>query len=400
MKLLNISHRVPYPLKDGGAIMIYNFLKGYKKLGIETHFVGIAAKKHQINLIHARAKLEKLAKVYFFKLDTDVKLWGALIHLINRKSYNITRFYHPELARYIKDKLDQEEFDAIQFETIFMASYLPIVRSMTKAPCVLRQHNMESEIWERRAKSEKNKIKKAYLLHLTKRLHQFEKENIPLFDSIVWVTENDREKGKVCSAQSTNYVVPSGIEIPQKTTINKINSNKWYHLGALDWPANIDSLQWFLKNIWPTLLQKNKEIELHIAGRNCPGFLKKMKLDKVYIHGEVEDKEMFLKDKSICLIPIKAGSGIRIKLLEAVAQGKVIVSTHIGCQGIPEELLKTTVVANDLGEFLLAKKEIEKIETKTIEQMRDKLKKLYSIENTALQMAKIIFPNQAFTSKK
>ena len=249
--------------------------------------MAIAAKKHKIDIDRANEKLKYLADVELFPLDTDVKLIPAFLHLFRKKSYNISRFYSKSFAKKISEKLSANNFDAVQFETIFMAPYLSIVKEKTSAPCILRQHNMESEIWERRANREVNPLKKWYVKHLTKRLRDYEKKMLPKFDSIVWVTEHDLQKGKNESGHTPNFVVPSGVEIPIESSELKTNKNKWYHLGALDWPPNLEALMWFLKSVWPKMIEENRELELHIAGRNCPNFLKKYKAKGVYVYGEI-----------------------------------------------------------------------------------------------------------------
>ena len=366
---------------------------GYKSLGLNTYFMAIAAKKHKIDIDRANEKLKYLADVELFPLDTDVKLIPAFLHLFRKKSYNISRFYSKSFAKKISEKLSANNFDAVQFETIFMAPYLSIVKEKTSAPCILRQHNMESEIWERRANREVNPLKKWYVKHLTKRLRDYEKKMLPKFDSIVWVTEHDLQKGKNESGHTPNFVVPSGVEIPIETSELKTNKNKWYHLGALDWPPNLEALMWFLKSVWPKMIEENRELELHIAGRNCPNFLKKYKAKGVYVYGEIPNKETFLVDKSVCLVPIKSGSGIRIKLLEAIANKKIVVSTEIGSQGIPKKLLKSTILANSAEGFISAAKRVHDIDAKIIDEMKSNLIAEYSIQNTSLQMAKILFPS-------
>jgi glycosyltransferase involved in cell wall biosynthesis len=110
------------------------------------------------------------------------------------------------------------------------------------------------------------------------------------------------------------------------------------HLGALDWLPNQEGLLWFINKVWPRLREVYPDIEFHIAGRNAPNwFEKKLNIDGVKFHGEIDDAEDFLKSYPVHIVPLFSGSGMRIKIVEAMAYGRAVVTTTLGTEGIDTE---------------------------------------------------------------
>lgn len=104
-------------------------------------------------------------------------------------------------------------------------------------------------------------------------------------------------------------------------------------LGALDWFPNQQGLLWFIDSVWPDVKAKVPEASLHIAGRNASTTLANKIASACDYYGEVDDTRKFISDKSICIVPLFAGSGLKIKIIEALAAGKVVVTTPIGAEG-------------------------------------------------------------------
>jgi len=102
----------------------------------------------------------------------------------------------------------------------------------------------------------------------------------------------------------------------------------------LEWMPNVEALMWFLEEVWPIVLDSQSDLKLYVAGKGMPNEIKHMKIRGVTMAGEVADAHEFIKDKAISIVPLKSGSGIRLKILEAMSAGKAVVSTSIGAQGI------------------------------------------------------------------
>ena len=128
-------------------------------------------------------------------------------------------------------------------------------------------------------------------------------------------------------------VVPFGVDTDK---IQPQTGSEWvgYHIGAMDWLPNAEGINWFLKEAWPQIHQLHPEFTFHFAGRKMSESFMKANIAGVKCYGEVPDANAFIADKKILIVPLRSGGGIRVKILEAMAMGKIVISTTIGMQGI------------------------------------------------------------------
>jgi len=308
--------------------------------------------KHKINTEEALVELRKFGRTFIFDIDTNIKIVPAFLNLFTKKSYNVSRFYNSGFKNFLVNLLSTETFDVIQVEGTFVAEYYDEIRKHSKALIVLRQHNVEYQIWERLSENETNPIKKWYLNILSKRLKIFERSIINLFDAVVPVTEDDADLFRKLGCTKPIFVSPSGIDTNYwKPTPQLENLYKIYHLGSLEWVPNREAVLWFIKDVWPLILKIDKRFTLYIAGKNMPDFMKNMQAENVKMIGEVKDGADFIKDKMITVVPLLSGSGIRLKILEAMSAAKLVVSTSIGAQGISYTKDEDILIADTPQEF-------------------------------------------------
>ena len=125
-------------------------------------------------------------------------------------------------------------------------------------------------------------------------------------------------------------------------------------IGSLDWMPNQEGLIWFLDKVWGRLSKRFPDLKLHIAGRNTPDWIINKKIKNVQFHGEVPDAVDFINKHSIMLVPLRSGSGMRAKILEGMALGKVVVSTKLGLEGIRAKDKEQVLIAENVEEFIQA----------------------------------------------
>ncbi|MEO6832445.1 MAG: glycosyltransferase, partial [Chitinophagaceae bacterium] len=126
------------------------------------------------------------------------------------------------------------------------------------------------------------------------------------------------------------------------------------HSGAMDWQPNVDAIQWFLAEVWPEIHAELPQLNFHFAGRAMPKELFNSLPAGAFCEGEVESAEAFAADKDILVVPLKSGGGIRVKILEAFAQGKLVISTEVGIQGIKVLPKMHFLKANSTTDFVEA----------------------------------------------
>jgi len=258
-------------------------------------------------------------------------------------------------------------------ESPHLSPYIDDIKKLSNAKIVMRSHNIEYQIWDRLAKGEKNALKKWYLKLLTRRLRKFEETMIEKYDLLVPISDIDQVYFNKLIAQDKILTLPTGVDTNSYSFKNTAVRNpiRFFFIGSLDWKPNIEGLKWFLDEVW----SKNKfDVKFYIAGRNCPDWLLKATYKNVVVLGEIEDAHQYIGDNDIMLVPLFAGSGIRIKILEAMALGKVVVSTSVGIEGINVTPGIDFVLANNKEEFERAINELVKGEY-NLNQMRESAQK-------------------------
>ena len=162
MKVLIIGSRIPFPLHDGGAIATFNLLKGLTDIGIETTYISLNTLKHFADQQTIQNEFGFLKSIIPYQIDTKIRPLKALTNLFGNASYNIERFYDPGFEALLIQHLQQNTYDIVHFEGLFATPYIDAIKRQTNVPTLLRQHNIEYQIWERLAKNEKQPIKKWY----------------------------------------------------------------------------------------------------------------------------------------------------------------------------------------------------------------------------------------------
>ncbi len=217
----------------------------------------------------------------------------------------------------------------------------------------MRAHNVEYKIWERLAAAEVGIAKKLFLKKLAKDLKVFEITTLKKVDGIACISEDDLLHFRSLGIFTPLSSIPVSMDFDTDNSLT-IQRNKFCFLGSMNWKPNIEAVDLLLNKIFPKILEKIPEAELHLAGSFMSDKLLTLKQKNVYIHGKVTDVKAFLSENGILLVPLKSGSGIRIKILEALALGIPVVSSKVGFEGIPVKNEIHGMIANNVKEFVEA----------------------------------------------
>lgn len=353
MKILQICSKIPFPPKDGGSVAMNILTQGLIQSGNEVKVLAVNTPKHFIKDEDIDLNYRKKTTYQSVFIDTSVKPFAAFLNLFSSESYNIIRFYSKDFENALVKILANNEFDIIHLETLWVVPYLNCLRKYSKAKIIMRSQNVEYSVWERLAGATSNPLKKLYMNLLARRLKKYELAILNKFDAIATITEMD-----YISYKKSGCIIPL-IHIPFGVDIGKYNEDKSqtefpsvFHIGAMDWMPNSDGVKWVLNNIWPKIQEKSPELKLYLAGRNMPAWMMELKLKNVIIEGEVKDSHQFINSKSIMVVPLTSGGGMRVKIIEGMALGKTIISTAIGAEGIEYENNKNILIANTEKEFI------------------------------------------------
>ena len=384
MKILVVGNRVPWPLHDGGAIATYGMLRSLAENGAEVDFFSFNTKKH----FAENAIIEKyfgFCKVHLVSLDASVKPLKALWNLLFGGSYHMERYDNLEAAVELYDLIQSSNYDCVMAEGLYsMPIALRVMKqlsfkadglgsneihenrseSVQKKPIkwVYRSHNLEYQIWERLAISEQQPLKRWYLALQSKRLKRYEIDAWCEMDAIVPIVETDSNVILATVSEiHKNNQLNSGYSVANQPRIHVYQPGiaiespfafvhrplSIFHIGSMEWQANEQGVMWFLKKVWPRVLSAQPNVKFHLAGKGLSKTDPRFFQTGIVNHGEVDDAEVFMQSRGIMIVPIQAGSGIRIKSLEAMALGVPVVSTSIGAQGLTVESGTQMIIADD-----------------------------------------------------
>ena len=388
MKLLVVGNRMPWPLHDGGAIATYGMLRSLVENGAEVDFFAFNTKKH----FAENANIEKyfgFCKVHLVSLDAGVKPLNALWNLLFGGSYHMERYDSIEGADQLYNLIQSGNYDCVMIEGLYsMPITLRVMKQLSvkadglgsneihvnsnetiqKKPIkwVYRSHNVEYQIWERLAMYISQPLKRWYLGIQAKRLKRYEINAWGLLDAIVPIVETDSNiiHAAVTEIQKNNQI-NSGDSVVSKPQIHVYQPGiaiespfafvhrplSIFHIGSMEWQANEQGVMWFLKKVWPLVLSIEPNVKFHLAGKGLSKTDPRFFQTGIVNHGEVDDAEVFMQKYGIMMVPIQAGSGIRIKSLEAMALGVPVVSTSIGAQGLSVDKGTQMIIADDPADF-------------------------------------------------
>ena len=335
--------------------MVCNTIRGLVNLGHEVSLVSLNAKR---NLHETEKKDELLAKINYrvYDIDASVSLFDGLLDIFSKSTYNIDRYYDENFEKLLVRTVKNIRYDIIQFEGLFVAPYVDAVRKSCTSKLVYRAHNIEHQIWERLAQQKSDPFKKVYLNLMARRIKKYELLQINKFSAITVFTGQDKTTMLHYGAAIPVEVVPLGVDLDHyHPDFEKTEFPSLFFLGSLDWMPNREGIEWFLHTFHNDLANEELRVKFYVAGNNIPEeFDDYDVMGKIYIQGEVDDGLEFMNSKSIMIVPLLSGGGMRVKIVEGMAMQKCIISTSLGAEGINYKNGVNILIANTRDEFFKA----------------------------------------------
>lgn len=333
MKVLQLCNKPPYPPVDGGTLAMNSITQGLLEAGCEVRVLSLCSDKHPV--LESRIPDSYRQATHFEAVHVDLSLHplDAGVAMLCGESYHVKRFENKAFARRLAEVLEEETFDVVHVESVFLTPYLPVIRAHSQAKVMLRAHNVEHTIWRRVAQGERSPFKRWYLKHLSLTLAAYEREHLNDYDGVVSITENDAEQLRTMGCRRPMVAIPFGITPDGEVSVEE-EPNSLFHIGSMDWMPNQEGVRWFLEQVWPKVHERMPQLTLYLAGRKMPEDLMRLDMEGVRVLGEVPDAMYFISSKQINVVPLLSGSGIRVKIIEAMSVGKVVVTTTIGAEGI------------------------------------------------------------------
>jgi sugar transferase (PEP-CTERM/EpsH1 system associated) len=352
MKILWVKAGGLIPPDTGGKIRSYNILRELARRHAITFFSFYAAHERDVHP-ELKAVFEHVVcmplELPAPKSLAEMRDYG--IRLLSAQPYSITKYCLPEVRRRLHELLQQESYDVILCDFIFAAGVIPWD---WPTPKVLFTHNVEADIWRRHYEVATNPIWRAISWREWRKMEAAERRYLRLADRVLTVSERDRDAFASFLDLGKLTVIPTGVDVEyfQPMPVEE-TTNSLVFTGSMDWLPNEDAILYFVDAILPLIQQQCPDVSLEVVGRSPSRKLQALaeREKSVRLTGWVEDIRPFVAQGAICIVPLRIGGGTRLKIFEAMAMSKAVVSTSVGAEGLPLQAGENILLADTPSDF-------------------------------------------------
>lgn len=353
MRILWVKAGGLVPLDSGGKIRSYNILKQLAREHRVTYF-GFHAEQDDAPHAELKGIFERVVtcplKLPAAKSFAELMQYGK--ELFSREPYAISKYCQPRVARELRKLVESEKYDVIVCDFLVAAGVIP-----WDLPCpkVLFTHNVEALIWKRHYEVARNPLWKMLSWREWKAMERAEKRYLREADHVLAVSQTDRDFfAKELPAEKLT-VIPTGVDVEYFRPMSvEEEPASLVFTGSMDWMPNEDGIFYFAEEILPKIFEKLPNARLSVVGRKPSARLKALAAtDPHHLHltGWVDDVRPHLAQSAVCIVPLRVGSGTRLKIFEAMGMGKAIVSTTIGAEGLPVRHGEDVLLADSPDDF-------------------------------------------------
>ena len=276
----------------------------------------------------------------------------AAAHLVRPLPYAVGAYVSREYRRRVATLLHEGSFDLVVCDFLPPAANLP---GAVPCPTVLFTHNVEAEIWRRHYETATSWWKRRLLKQQWRRMLRFERRAVQRFDLVLAVSDADRQTlQRICAPlRSPVHVVPTGVDTTYFAP-SEIEPRPTHMVftGSMDWLPNEDGMLFFVREVLPLIRQKEPAATLSIVGRAPTPAVQRLASEAgIEVTGRVDDVRPHIGRGSVYVVPLRIGGGTRLKIFEALAMGKAVVSTTVGAEGLPVQDGDHLRIADDPREF-------------------------------------------------
>lgn len=350
MKILWVKSGGLLPLTHGGRIRSYHLAKELASHHDVSLFTFAAEEDNPVRAHEPLRGIFRELTCLPLKIPKARGLRESLnyaLNLVSNWPYSMRKFCQPVVARELGALLAREHYDLLLCDFLLTAAIVPWD---WPHPKVLFTHNIEAVIWERHYRLSKNPIWKAVSYREYRTLERMEHKYISCADHVLAVSENDRDFFLRYAPRDRMSVIPTGVDIDYfNPDRDNEDSNTIVFTGSMDWIANEDGIIFFIKKVLPLVRQRFPGVKLLVVGRKPSARLREIGKSEpnVEVTGTVGDIRPYLARGCVYVVPLQVGGGTRIKIFEAMAAGKAVVSTTIGAEGLPVQHGKNILLADD-----------------------------------------------------
>jgi len=352
VKVLWVKAGKLLPVDTGGKIRSYNLLR-FLARSHEVTLLSYYGGKRDVDYEAAiKKELPGAETIYTAAPDSNAIQRGLdyLYRLPRPAPYAVSKFTDSRVRATVSQWLAEQRFDVAVCDFLSASDNFPDTMA---TPCVLFQHNVESSLWHRMASTEAHPIKKLSFNIEYGKMARYERAALKKFQHVIAVSDHDKQQMLEMDPTSKITVVPTGVDT-QKFKVappSSVNPPRIVFTGSMDWEPNVDAVDYFCAQIWPRIRREYPDAVFQIVGRNPFPKVQKLASDSVHVTGTVPSVSAYLEKASVVIVPLRIGGGTRLKIFEAMAMGKAMVSTSIGAEGLDVHSGRDLLLADDATAF-------------------------------------------------
>ena len=348
-RILFLAPRLPVPADTGGKIRTSNILKQLAK-DSEIHLVCFSFERNDEDEAQALRKAGitvtlVAARIFTFSEKIIHAFFGSM-------PFSIVKYNSLNMRNALVKVSRSQEFSAVHIDHLHMALYGDCFGN---TPCFIDEHNVEYKILERCAAIEPSRIRRALFLSQAKKMKAFEVEYTRKAAACFTVSEDDKHVlENAAERQIPVHVIPNGVDTGYFSPQNlQEEEESLVFTGSLDWLPNEDAVLYFCKEILPLIRKEKPELKFYIIGKAPTETLRRLAKNdsRITVTGRVDDVRPYMAKSKIFVVPLRIGGGTRLKILEAMAMGKAVVSTSLGAEGIAYAKDKNIILADTPDAF-------------------------------------------------
>ena len=363
MKVLFLSQIVPYPPHGGVLQRGFNLVRELGRRA-EVHllaFVHPDALPTPATLGESRRVLGQFcASVEYFPLwpkrSTVHTATALALGLLSRQPFSVIAHRSSAFDRAVRRARAGESFDIVHVDTIALTPFVDLGASRP-VPAALTHHNIESLLMQRRSEVESRAAARWFLGREAGKLRDYEAAVSPHYDVNIFMSAPDRDLLMSRVSELRAAVVPNGVDLDYFAPDEAGGSESaLIYTGGMNMFANRDAVMSFLAEVWPAVTAAVPHVRFYAVGMDPPRELTALaeRDPRIVVTGYVDDIRPLVRTAAVYVVPLRVGGGTRLKVLDAMASGKAIVSTAIGCEGLDVVPGEHLLVADTPETFALA----------------------------------------------
>jgi polysaccharide biosynthesis protein PslH len=356
--LLFLSQTLPYPPDGGVKIRTYHVLRILAREFDTTALCFFRWKGGAFaeDVENSLETLRQFARVEAFPIPQEHSrarlAWDHLRSIATRRSYTVHSYESRAYRTQLEKLLSTQSFDLVHADSLDLSGYFPRV---VDRPLVCVHHDAQSTLLRRRADQEPNAWRRSYLRLQAKLMEEEERRWCPRVTLNVAVSEVDRDAMQHIAPAAEFAVVPNGVDVDFFQPRGKVEAQEGVvFVGGTTWFPNLDALRYFHTDVLPVLRSQGMHERVTWVGRASSDEIARFRGSGIHLTGYVADIRPYVQRAACYIVPLRAGSGTRIKILDAWAMGKAVVSTSIGCEGLRAEDGRNILIRDTPEDFAAA----------------------------------------------